>query len=64
MKIISAKEVQKHNSEENGVWIVIDGKVYDVSKFKNHPGQFDILVANAGKDVSKKFHTIHDSKEV
>ena len=61
MKEVSLAEVRKHNSEENGVWIVIDELVYDVSKFKDHPGQFDILLLNAGADVSKQFHTIHDS---
>ncbi len=64
MKFISAEEVQQHNSEEKGVWIVIDQKVYDVTNFSKHPGQFDILLHNAGTDVSKKFHTIHDAKEV
>lgn len=43
---------------------MIDGKVYDVTKFKKHPGQFDILLRHAGSDVSKKFHDIHNAKEV
>ena len=43
MKEISAEQVQQHNSEEKGIWIVIDGKVYDVTKFKNHPGSFEKL---------------------
>lgn len=38
MKEYSAKEIQQHNSEEKGVWILIDGLVYDVTHFKKHPG--------------------------
>lgn len=38
--------------------------MYDVTNFKKHPGQFDILLHHAGTDVSKKFHTIHDYDEV
>jgi len=30
-KTITQEEVAKHNSEGNGVWIVIDGNVYDMS---------------------------------
>jgi len=30
-KVLTQEEVQKHNSENNGVWIVIDGSVYDMS---------------------------------
>ncbi len=63
MNEYTVEEVKKRNNEADGVWIVIDDQVYDVSEFKKHPGQFDILLLNAGKDVSKKFHTIHD-KEV
>ena len=44
--------------------MVIDGFVYDVTKFHKHPGQFDILLRNAGTDVTKQFHTIHDESTV
>jgi predicted heme/steroid binding protein len=30
-KSVSQEEVSKHNSEKNGVWIVIDNNVYDMS---------------------------------
>ncbi len=38
MKEFTIEDVKAHNSEEKGVWFVIDGKVYDVTSFKKHPG--------------------------
>ena len=38
LRIISAEEVSKHN-HEGSVWVIIDDKVYDVTKFLlEHPG--------------------------
>lgn len=28
---VTLEEVSKHNSEKNGVWLVIDNNVYDMS---------------------------------
>ena len=56
------EEVRKHNNQETGVWIVLEDLVYDVSKFDKHPGQFDILLLNAGKDATKQFLDIHSEK--
>ena len=39
-------EVFQHNIAKD-LWLLIDNKVYDVTKFK-HPGGKQILVANAG----------------
>jgi len=36
-KTISKAELSKHNSEKNGVWIVIDGNVYDMSSLYPPP---------------------------
>jgi alkylation response protein AidB-like acyl-CoA dehydrogenase len=55
----SAADVAKHNTEES-CWIIIDGKVYDVTKFlKFHPGGVSAIVRYAGKDVTQDFHMVH-----
>jgi L-lactate dehydrogenase (cytochrome) len=57
--LISFDEVQKHNTRSD-CWVVIDGKVYDVSEFIDmHPGGAAIIAKNAGKDVTKIFKPVH-----
>ena len=36
-KAINKEELSKHNSEKNGVWIVIDNNVYDMSSLYSPP---------------------------
>lgn len=48
-------EVSKHK-EEADCWIIVDGKVYDVTGYiEDHPGGLSIL-NNAGADSSEGFH--------
>ncbi|VVT56842.1 uncharacterized protein SAPINGB_P005329 [Magnusiomyces paraingens] len=55
----SYEEVAKHNSPES-VWIIVHGKVYDVTAFlPEHPGGQKIILRYAGKDATAKFDTIH-----
>ena len=58
MKKITMEELKKHNTRES-LWLGIDGKVFDVTSFLKHPGQFDILLKHGGRDVTKKFNNIH-----
>jgi len=45
----SLEEVSKHASVDD-MWIVIAGKVYDVTDWQHdHPGGDDVLQVNAGK---------------
>lgn len=55
------EEVENHN-KEGDCWIVIDGKVYDVSKFADlHPGGKYVLLQNSGKDVTEQYKVYHNT---
>ncbi|KAM9941304.1 hypothetical protein ACTFIT_007840 [Dictyostelium discoideum] len=59
-KLYSWKEISKHNTIENGIWISIDGLVYDITKFiKHHPGGEQVLILAAGRDVTNLFESYH-----
>ncbi|KAF6780006.1 hypothetical protein AHF37_00471 [Paragonimus kellicotti] len=51
-RIITKEELAKHNSvESGGIWVSLQGKVYDVTEFvEQHPGGDKILLA-AGADL-------------
>ena len=53
----------QHKSE-NDIWVVIHGKVYDVTPFMNeHPGGADILLDAAGKDATGDFEDTGHSQD-
>lgn len=53
-RLISLQEVQKHDRIDDA-WIIIDGKVYDVSRYVTaHPGK-EAILRNAGADSTEGF---------
>lgn len=57
-KKFTLSEVAKHNNEDS-CWIVIRGKVYDVTDFLDeHPGGDSVLLDVAGKDGTEDFDSI------
>ncbi|KAI0848749.1 acyl-CoA dehydrogenase NM domain-like protein [Daldinia vernicosa] len=59
-KTFSKSDVASHNKADS-LWIIIDGDVYDLTKFQDeHPGGKKILSKVAGKDASKQFWKYHN----
>merc|ERR1719230_948932 len=53
------EEVAKHNTKAS-CWVVLDGKVLDVTKFlTEHPGGELAILTFAGKDATEEFNMIH-----
>ncbi|KAL7674941.1 hypothetical protein ACOME3_001213 [Neoechinorhynchus agilis] len=62
-RIIELSEVEKHNHPSD-VWVVIHGKVYDVTRFlSDHPGGEDVLLSVAGSDATDAFEDVSHSME-
>ncbi len=60
---IGIDEIKAH-STNGDCWIIIRGKVYDVSKYMDsHPGGFDIILENAnGKDATEEYDDADHTK--
>ncbi|KAF8342011.1 peroxisomal acyl-CoA-dehydrogenase [Cantharellus anzutake] len=61
---ITVEEVSKHQ-QEGDLWVIIDAKVYDLSKFALlHPGGRSVLFADdvRGKDATDIFYSLHRSE--
>ncbi|XP_015892588.3 cytochrome b5 [Ziziphus jujuba] len=60
-KVYSLAQVSAHNSREN-CWLVIEGKVFDVTKFlEDHPGGDEVLLSATGKDATDDFEDVGHS---
>ncbi|KZV96657.1 acyl-CoA dehydrogenase NM domain-like protein [Exidia glandulosa HHB12029] len=61
LKEFTPEEIAKHN-KSGDLWTIIDGKVYDLSRFQNlHPGGLAALLDPdvAGQDATEIFYGLH-----
>lgn len=62
-KLFSMQEASLHNSKDD-CWVVIDGKVYDVTTYLDeHPGGDDVILATTGKDATDDFEDAGHSND-
>ncbi|KAI3704829.1 hypothetical protein L1987_75058 [Smallanthus sonchifolius] len=62
-KAFAFNEVSKHNTTKD-CWLIIEGKVYDVTPFmEDHPGGAEVLLAATGKDTTTDFEDIGHSDD-
>ncbi|EPQ58962.1 cytochrome b5 [Gloeophyllum trabeum ATCC 11539] len=62
-KVVSLEELKQHTSKDK-LWLLVNGKVYDVTKFiDEHPGGDEVMIAEAGKDATEAFEDVGHSDE-
>ncbi|MED6183857.1 hypothetical protein PIB30_041712 [Stylosanthes scabra] len=55
-------DASKHNTKDD-CWIVVNGKVYDVTQYlDDHPGGDDVILAATGRDATDDFEDAGHSK--
>ncbi|XP_023540248.1 cytochrome b5-like [Cucurbita pepo subsp. pepo] len=60
-KVFVFDEVAKHNHQRD-CWLIISGKVYDVTPFlEEHPGGDEVLLLAAEKDATDDFENVGHS---
>ncbi|XP_058102593.1 cytochrome b5-like [Magnolia sinica] len=60
-KVFTLEEVSKHNHNKD-CWLIISGKVYDVTKFlEDHPGGDEVLLSATAKDATDDFEDVGHS---
>ena len=59
-KTFTKADVATHKDEKEGMYIIVDDGVYDITNFiEEHPGGAKILKRVAGKDATKQFWKYH-----
>ncbi|MFZ0547096.1 MAG: cytochrome b5 domain-containing protein [Candidatus Promineifilaceae bacterium] len=61
-RAVPASEVVVRNNDKAGYWMIIDGRVYDLSEFAHlHPGGLKIVRSYAGMDATAAYSMVlHD----
>jgi len=63
LPFVTEEEVAEHNTPED-LWIIVHGKVYDVTEWQHsHPGGDWILQEYGGKDASAMFRSVQHSQD-
>ncbi|CAK9442299.1 uncharacterized protein LODBEIA_P60420 [Lodderomyces beijingensis] len=63
VKIYDLEQVSKHTTHDD-CWVVINGKVYNVSSYiDEHPGGEEVILDVAGADATEAFDDIGHSDE-
>ncbi|KAI1627245.1 cytochrome b5 [Exophiala viscosa] len=61
--VLTVEELASHN-QPNDLWIAVDGKVYDITKYTEiHPGGVQILCGVAGTNATAAFHDVGHSED-
>eukprot|EP00483_Globobulimina_turgida_P002544 UN02548 len=59
------EEIGKHDKRDTGIWIIMNGLVYDVTKFMDkHPGGIFSFLRVAGEDATADFNDAQHPPEV
>ncbi|KAJ7682248.1 cytochrome b5-like heme/steroid binding domain-containing protein [Mycena polygramma] len=62
-KIVTLAELRANNTKAK-LWILLHGKVYDVTKFLDeHPGGDEVIIAETGQDATEAFEDVGHSDE-
>lgn len=62
-KVVTHEELKKHTSKDS-LYVLLHGKVYDVTKFiDEHPGGDEVILAEAGIDATEAFEDVGHSDE-
>ncbi|EOR03666.1 hypothetical protein E3P92_03350 [Wallemia ichthyophaga] len=62
-KTFTIDDLKSHQSADN-MWLLINGKVYDCTKFlDDHPGGDEVIISEGGKDATEAFDDIGHSDE-